>query len=294
MAEAVADPEVQSLSDAANQTTDAAENQEQDTAEADVSAFLESQGKESGEGGTEAVKSDETDALLEEAREAAAKAAAEKADREARQKAAQEERDRKAQAERAEAQKKFEDGYRDRLKEAGQEAYDMALQAGHSESEAQQARNRAEQRFNSHHADGLKSYEGWAYNTATSALMNAMNEALRQELGTDAPKFFGTDAEPRVHANFVAGLKAFREIVTDGMLTRAEAEADKKLALLKYRKELEKNPAHAAAFGAKSGQQINGSSGGTGPTAPYSQLTTEQRQAMTPAERDAHVARYGA
>lgn len=253
----VAETEVLQQGDAANQATDAAENGNQiDAAEADVSAFLESSKEGTSKGGTEA---DAEDTLLAEAREAAAKAATEKAERETRDRIAREEAQRKADTDAREAQAQFRKSYDERMaRQLGleQELTDQGIDLATARAIAR----RVADDFNAHHADGLKLHEPMANSRAWQGFGSMFNQGISEALGDSAEKYFGPESEPKRYANIADALKAFREIVTDGLLSKSEAEADTKVALLKYRKSLEDKGLIA---GAKSGQQVNSNGGGS-------------------------------
>lgn len=262
LAEAIAEQVIETPGDAANQNADAAEIKEVDAAEADVDSFLTA-GKEGAAEGTEAKGDDEVDILLQEARDAATKAASEKAEREANARLAREEQERKTREDSLRAEQEHEKGYRDRMARQLGLAAELRAEGIDSDTAERLARRVADD-FNAHHADGLKRYLPEAEQRVQTTYTQLLNEAIKSDLGSDEAKFFGTQESPKSYNDFAGALKSYREIVTDGLITKSEADAEKKLALVKYRRELE----HKGLIqGASSGQTVNGNGmGASGPS----------------------------
>lgn len=241
-----------------------------DAAVADIEQFLETrQGKEGDTAATEPTQegakaaADPVDAELEAARSAAAADAAEKADKEARESIRLEQAERDAQAARQAQERAFQANYQNRMREAGQEAYQLAIESGLSEADAQARGQTAMQRFNSHHADGLRLYEPAARRMAAEAVQAAWNTNVAEMLGADAPKFFGTDAEPKAYRNQGEALKALQAIWQEGRMTAAEVKAHTTREVVAYKAHLIKTyPQIAAILGTASGSSPNGDTPG--------------------------------
>lgn len=192
---------------------------------------------------------------ITEAKEAAAKAAAEKAERETKARIAQEEAERQDKAKKAAADKEFRDEYANDVRKAMESARQRALRLGATAEMAEEAAQEAKSFLNKRHEDGMRLYETDAFAKANGTFSQLINDAIREDLGADAEKFFGTEAEPKGYDGMKAALKGYREVVTDGLISKAEAEADTKLALVKYRRHLEEQ---GLINGARSGQPTNG------------------------------------
>lgn len=222
---------------------DAGETQVADAATQEVETFLDSRGKESAESATEPTAEkapDPVDAELEAAKAAAAQVATEKATAEAKAQVAAEQAAADAQAARTAAQQAFEQGYRQRLREAGQEAYDAALELGLTETEARARAEKAVQRFNSHHADGLKLYEGEARRMAATQLVQGFNDAIASVLDdTERTAFFGSPDSPQTYKAQQDVLKALKDVWQKDRMTQAEVKAHTTKAILDYRRDLE-------------------------------------------------------
>lgn len=258
---------------AAAQPADAAAGK-QDEAETSVQAFL-GKSKEGAEGGKEAAKgegeAEEVDPIIKQAQDAAAKATAERVEREERTRIQQEEAQRQAD-EKARAQKAaFDKHYDERMANAGanleQRVGDIidALRAGQITPEGakqlvKQIADANANDFNSHHADGLKLHEDRATAGADQRLTGRINDTLHEVLGSDAPKFFGTEAEPKSHT-LKGHYEALKEIWTAGLISKADAEADAALKLVKYHRELQQS---GRLKGASSTSSTNGSAAGSG------------------------------
>lgn len=239
-------------SDAANQIADAAEQE--------VSTFLQS--KEGAKDGTEA---DEELPEIKAAREATEKATAERVERETKARLAKEEKDAADRKAAADRQKAFEDGYRQRM-ESVKSVEDELINLGVTPAEARRITNRLANDFNSHHADGLKLHEPTAKAEASAALSQALNDGFKSALGDKAERFFGSEEEPKAYPTVEAALESYREIVTDGLLSKTEADAATKVAVLAYHREyLEKDGGKKALEyirSRNSGQVVNGEGSG--------------------------------
>lgn len=165
-------------------------------------------------------------ALLDEAAEARGKAAEEKAAREATERIERERQEADAREAQQRQQQAFRLNYQRRAKEAFDEAYQDGIDAGLTETQAQEKANKALQRFNSHHADGLQLYEGQASAVATQQQARALNAAIYRTLGKDnAAEFFGTQEAPISHGSIEDGLAALKTIWTKGMVPESDVKA---------------------------------------------------------------------
>ena len=222
---------------------DAGETQVADAATQEVETFLDSRGKESAESATEPTAEktpDPVDAELEAAKAAAAQVATEKATAEAKAQIAAEQAQAEVQAAQAAAQRAFAQNYQQRSREAGQEAYQAAIDLGYSEQEAQERGQKAIQRFNSHHADGLKLYEGEARRQAASQLVQGFNDAIASVLDdSERTAFFGPPDAPQTYKAQQDVLKALKDVWQKDRMTPAEVKAHTTKAILDYRRDLE-------------------------------------------------------
>jgi hypothetical protein len=219
---------------------------------------------------------DEIDTDLNSAREAARAAAAEEARREVQEEQRQEQARLRAQAEENQRRNQFVQTYRTRIEEAGNEAYELAINAGMGEQVARQRQEQAKQRFNSHHADGVNLYLPQAQAQAQAQYLQTFNAGIAQDLGKDAVKFFGTEAEPKGYATMGEVFKAYRAIVTEGLLPEKEVEARVKRELAIRRRSAETN---GQVNGARAGTQVNGTATGG--------LTLDGWRKLSKIERDA-------
>lgn len=252
-------------SDAANQTADAAASSTQDEAETSVQAFLGKSKEGKGEDGKEAAggeagKADDVDPLIKDAQEKAAKATEERVARETS------ERIEREAAEEREAQRKaalktaFDNRYAERMANAGTKLEARLVEAGINAALAHEIAQENATDFNSHHADGLQLYEPEAKRAADAGLTGRINDTLREVLGHDTDKFFGTGEDPKRY-DLKGHYEALKAIWTDGMKSAAEAEAETSLALVRYHRQLQ---SEGRLNGSKSTQSTNGSSSSGG------------------------------
>lgn len=278
--------------DAANQTANAASTTP-DSAETDVQAFLD--GKESADGaskeavGGEAGKVDAVDPLIKEAREAAAEAERDKVRREEADRITRESRQRAAEDADRQAKAAHEAGYKSRIAKQQAPLINRLVEQGLDLASAQAIAKDVETDFNSHHADGLKLYEPEARRVADAEASKLVNDAFREVLGADAVKFFGTDDAPKSHQGMEAALNSFRDIAREGYVLKSEAEADKKVTLLAYRRDLEQK---GLIKGTTTGQSVN-STGGAG-TGTYSTKTQARTLHVTGQLTNAEMRRINA
>lgn len=230
-----------------------------DAAEQEVRDFIAAR-KGGGQGGTEAGNAVEDDPELKAAREAAARAATQRAERETRERIAREERDRREAETDRQNRQRFEQSYRDRMA-ARLQLSDELQGLGLSKADADRIAKREHDDFNSHHADGLQLHKPAATREAMETVVSQINDAVKGTLGNDADKFFGTEAEPKGYANIAEVFTSFKEIVTAGLLTEAEAEERETAAVLAFRRALEKA---GRLTGTSSGQQVNSNSASSG------------------------------
>ncbi len=268
-------------SDAAPSAPDAAAPATPDEAEASVQAFLgkskegkSAEGKEAAGGDGKEAVADEVDPLIRDAQEKAAKATEERVARETA------ERIEREAAEAAEAQRKaalqtaFENRYAERMQNAGTKLEERLVGLGMNPALAHEIAQEQAQAFNSHHADGLQLYEPEALKTANASLTGRINDTLREVLGRDADKFFGTGEDEKRY-DLKGHYEALKSLWTDGLVTPAEAEAQTALALVRYHRELQEAN---RIVGAKTPQSTDGSSSNGGASLNF-RTKTEARNA---------------
>lgn len=134
----------------------------------------------------------------------------------------------------------FRQRYDQRVKSSADRVYKLAIEAGYSEDQAKAEATNAWQDFNSHHADGLQFYQPEALQQARQTILADINAGIGQALGKDAAKFWGTPENPAQFQKAADLFARYKEIVTEGLMTPAQVEAEKKAANVALFKELKK------------------------------------------------------
>lgn len=239
-----------------------------DPIEQEVDSFLAGQsGAEVG--GTGAEQSPPKEAELPEltaAKEAATAATVERVEREERERIRREEAEIRSRLEAENAHKQFLDEYANDVRRAIESARTRALRLGATEEEADEAARDVQTALNKRHQDGLKLYESEATQKARIEAEAGLGTALLGGVGEEIKAKILAEANTRAgkgEASYPFSEVA-RDIVVharEGYVTKAEAEADKRLAILSYRRDLEQK---GLIQGTHSGQAVTSSGLGGG------------------------------
>lgn len=207
------------------------------------------------------------DVLGKEALAAAEERALEKARQEAATEVQRQQQQLQQYQEQVQRNTQFRQRYDQRVKDSADEVYALAKEAGYSDEEAKLRATNAWQRFNSHHADGLQFYQPEALQQARQTILADINAGIGQSLGKDAAKFWGTPENPATFQKAADLFTRYKEIVTEGLMTPAQVEAEKKAANVALFKELKKK---GLLKEASTPQRIEGSNPPSGAVNPES------------------------
>lgn len=180
------------------------------------------------------------DALGKEALAAAREQALEQARQEAATEFQRQQQQLQQYQEQVQRNTQFRQRYDQRVKSSADRVYKLAIDAGYSEDQAKAEATNAWQDFNSHHADGLQFYQPEALQQARQTILADINAGIGQSLGKDAAKFWGTPENPAQFQKAADLFARYKEIVTEGLMTPAQVEAERKAANVALFRELKK------------------------------------------------------